>query len=127
MAVPATDPWEIALRLPQKNLRRQFLLPLLLTSLLAACGGAGSDDGPIDTAAAASVGTRNIHTQRAGASTASSSAADASDGRAEALAMDAGAQADVVIAAATRPFPHHTTYTAGVIKPTNVSQSTMDS
>jgi len=119
---------ETVLRLSQKHPRFHVLAALLCASLLSACGGGSVDDDAPPTAATASVGVRDIHVQRTGTRSAGIESAGPTDAQAEALSAGSGLATEAVtIQAATRPFPHHASYTAGVIKPTNVSQSTMDS
>src|SRR4051812_14915662 len=99
-----------------------FAFTVVTAAMLAACGG-GEEQGSPDVAPqAARVGIRNLHAAPGAQRNAST----------EAAAPEAAAQAEAgtfatIPLATSKPFPHHTTYTSGVIKPTNVSQSTMDS
>ncbi len=112
-----------------KTRQMGFPLSLVTAALLAACGG-GADStpvAPVTTPQSASVGVRATHA-RAPAGDARSMGIESATTESDSAAL-AGAVAEplaTVPLAATKPFPHHTTYTSGVIKPTNVSQSTMD-
>lgn len=111
--------------------------PLLTGLLLAACGGSGVE-GTADADQPAQAGLRVAHLRGAGETrsapepTAESSAAS-TVGLAAELSVTgepggATARGPAASAAnAARPFPYHATYTAGVIKPSNVSQAAMDS
>jgi endo-1,4-beta-D-glucanase Y len=103
------------------TLSRPLGLSLMAAAMLAACGGGDETPGPAAAATMARVGARSTHAR----TPASPGGTDA----ATAAAVDAALPAATprALAAATRPFPHHTTYTSGVIKPTNVTQSAMDS
>jgi endo-1,4-beta-D-glucanase Y len=120
----------------------KFAFPLgaFAAALLAACGGGGMDESTTDAAPqAARVGARSVHARTAPDAQQEAATASARDAGAEAAAETEGA-ADAAADAATadaaagseaatsarRPFPQHVVYTAGVIKPTNVSQSAMD-
>jgi endo-1,4-beta-D-glucanase Y len=119
---------------------RNFAIPLsaLAAALLAACGG-GMDETSADVAPqAARVGTRALHerapagvTRDAAIEAAQADAAVAAPNATDDAASDAAPPQDdaglASTATARRPFPQHVTYTSGVIKPTNVSQATMDS
>jgi endo-1,4-beta-D-glucanase Y len=115
-----------------------FPLGVLATALVAACGGGGMDEVTADAGAqSARVGVRATHArtvQDAPRATAASTVQDVDeDGAADAAVPAGDENADDATAqtpppaTARRPFPQHVTYTAGVIKPTNVTQSTMDS
>jgi endo-1,4-beta-D-glucanase Y len=106
-----------------------------LIASLAGCGG-GSDDAATMSAQAesAAVGVRAMHVHPGATASANAAVAPAPEAHVEAARAateTAGATpADAGILASTatsHPFPHHTAYTPGVIKPSNVSQSTMDS
>jgi endo-1,4-beta-D-glucanase Y len=105
-------------------------LSVVTAALLAACGGGGDAGNSPDLGPqAARIGTRSLHAHP-GAEQARDAVAEAADtGAADDAASDTAAtEPDAAQPfAARRPFPQHVTYTAGVIKPTNVSQSTMDS
>lgn len=97
------------------------VLALAAAALIAACGGGGDDAAVADTAAeqSAAIGPRAQHGRSSGTAAATADTPEAvADGIAHAQA--------VTIQAASRPFPHHVSYTAGAIKPTHVSQATMD-
>ena len=97
-----------------------FALSVISAALLAACGGGDEATSPDVSPQAARVGVRNLHGHTApGARTATIESAGAA-------AADAAPAATIPLATA-KPFPHHTTYTTGVIKPTVASQSSMDS
>ncbi|MED5619262.1 glycosyl hydrolase family 8 [Ideonella sp. BN130291] len=100
-------------------------LPLLM---LGGCGGSSPDD-ESDTGSAqaqgAAVGTRSMHRRTEPGNAAA--IAEADGGQATALHATGQWDAQALATAAARPFPHHVTYTSGVIKPSNVSQSAMDS
>lgn len=112
---------------------RPALAALLLASL-SACGGGTTDattSSTTDEAQAAAIGARAMHArpqsdtaQPAQATT--TAASDAVDLVSTSTTPDAQGEAASFATTASHPFPHHTTYTSGVIKPTNVSQSTMD-
>jgi endo-1,4-beta-D-glucanase Y len=100
-----------------------FALTVVTAAMLAACGGGGEEQGSPDVAPqAARVGIRDLHAAppaRRGATTQSAAPEAVAEAAAETFAT--------IPLATSKPFPHHTTYASGVIKPTNVSQSTMDS
>jgi endo-1,4-beta-D-glucanase Y len=89
-------------------------LTVLACALLSACGGGEETVGPDAGVQSARVGPRTMHAR----------AADRGDAVAS---PEEAAPAAALPFATARPFPHHTTYTSGVIKPNNVSQSAMDS
>ena len=99
-----------------------FALSVLACALLAACGGGDETTGPDAGPQAPAVGARHAHAARG--SQRDATIAAAADAEAAAAAQD-----DPLVTkplATSKPFPHHATYAAGVIKPTNVSQSAID-
>jgi endoglucanase len=131
----------------------KLMVPFLIATMLAACGGGSGDnleqdDRPAQAglrlshaSSSPSVGSPQTPSNEAPSPsvTAENNAAPNAEGAATppvaSLDSAGSPQSGQMLAeellvtsiTASRPFPHHTTYTAGVIKPSNVSQSTMDS
>ncbi|HEV8691971.1 MAG TPA: glycosyl hydrolase family 8 [Ideonella sp.] len=106
-------------------------LAALTAALLAACGGGGDEDNapPPTEAQAPRIGARSQHGPVLGTGAIDSQAGD-DEAAASAPQGDIPPEVHsyaITPQATARPFPYHVTYTAGAIKPSNVSQSAMDS